>query len=280
MLEKLIKRAFISFYEDKNLYALIEIKKNKKTLSQERLEFKEKEELEKKILEIIEDYPQTYTSTIIDTINQGVAPSCSKRYFKDKEIEVENIKIVCIKNYSFYVSIYELLNFQKEFKFDIDFIYSIFAPIDYVAKKRHNYFYMMLLDSKIVFLAYYNNLPIYFDLEIISEEESEDDVEILDDIDILDDLSEDIEEESENLDLEEPMEKSSKEEDILNFLKEAIKDYYENYSSDFLEKIVILDTINIQNNIKKIIEDELFIDTEIKKFDLLKILNNLSEENV
>ena len=280
MLEKFIKRAFVSFYEDEKIFFFLEIIRNKKILSKQKLEFESKIELEKKIEEIKEDYPQTYISTIIDSLNQGVAPTCNKKYFLEKEIEVENLKILCIKGYSFYVSIYDLNSFRKKFNFELDFIYSIFAPIDFIAKKRNNYFYLLLLETKIAILGYQNEVPIYFDLEIV-EEESEEDVEILDDIDILDDLSEDIEEESEHIDLETPsIETSSKESKILDMLKNSIKDYYENYSSEFLEKIVILDTINIKEDIKKIIEDELFIDTEIKKFDLLKTLNEMSIENV
>ena len=280
MLEKFIKRAFFSFYFDRNFHSLLEVKRNKKLILKETYEFKEKNDLEKKINEIVDEYPQNFISTVIDTINQGVIPSCSKKDFINKGIDIENIKIVCIKNYSFYVSIYELLSLQKEFKFDIDFIYSIFAPIDYTARKKHNSFYVLLLNSKVVSIGYQNNLPLYFDLEIINDEDNDEDDEFLDDIDILDDLSDDIEDESESLDLDEINKKNSKEDEIFEILQKMIKDYYENYSDEFLEKIVILDTINMEKSLKKKIEDELFIETDIKKFDLLKILNELSEKDV
>ena len=240
MLEKFIKRAFFSFYCDRNFYSLLEVKRNKKLILKEKYEFKEKNDLEKKINEIVDEYPQNFISTAIDTINQGIIPSCSKKDFINKGIDIENIKVICIKNYSFYVSISELSKLQKEFKFDIDFVYSIFAPIDYTALKKHNYFYVLFLNSKVVSIGYQNNLPIYFDLKIIKNKKNE----------------------------------------IFETLQKMIKDYYENYSDEFLEKIVILDTINMEKSLKKKIEDELFIETDIKKFDLLKILNELSEKDV
>lgn len=288
-IEKFIKKAYISFYKDENYKFLCEIKKNKKLIESEKKEFDSKEKLNEKINELIEDYPQIFISTIINSINQGVIPSCNKSEFKKREIEIENIKSICIKNkYSIFISIYELVNIKKEYPFEIDFLYSIFAPIDFFAKKRNNYLYVLILKERIALLAYKNEIPIFSDIFEIKEEkneEVEEDIELLEDIDLEEEISEDIEEEAESLDLEENeptnLELSSIEHNIVQYLKDAIKDYYENYSDDFLEKIIFLDTINIGKNLQKLTEDELLLENEIINFDLLKILNNISEsENV
>jgi len=292
MLEKFIKKAYISFYQDDKYYFEVEIVKNKKVLENLKKEFSKKEELIKEINLIKEDYPQYFISTIITTLNQGTIPSCKKQDYKKREIEIENIKYVCIKNrYSFYVSIYDLAEIKKEF--EIDFLYSIFSVIDFFAKKKDKVFYILILKTTIAILGYENNLPIYS--EIIKFEEKNEEVEEIDDLDLdVEDLSEDIEEESENLDLdldkhidnlEEDIEKnlstSSIESKILEHLKESLKEYYSNYSNDFLEKIILLDTIQINNSITKIINDELLIETEKIDFNLTNKINKLSEsENV
>ena len=181
------------------------------------------------------------------------------------------------------------MTIKKEFPFEIDFIYSIFAPIDFTAKHRNNTFYVLILQEKIAIIGYKNNIPIYSDIFELKEEndendEVEDDIELLEEIDLEDEISEDIEEEAENIEIEEKPEDltlTTIEHNIIKNLKDAIKDYYENYSDDFLEKIIFLDTINIGNDIKKLTEDELLLDSNIINFDLPKILNILSErENV
>jgi len=297
-IKKFIKKAYISFYKDINYKFLCEIKKNKKILSIEKEEFDTKEELNKKIDSIFEDYTQVYISTIIDSINQGSLPSCSKSEYKKREVALENIKYICLKNkYSFYVSLYDLMNIKKEYPFEIDFLYSLFAPIDFFAKKRNNYFYVLILKEKIAILGYKNEIPIFYDItEFNNENENNDEIgeieedneDLLEDIDLdideIDDISDNIEEEAKSLDIEEPpteLKLVSTENQIIKAIQSSIKEYYNNYSDDFLEKIIFLDTINIGNDIKKLVEDELLLDSEIINFDLNKILNNLSEmENV
>ena len=288
-LERFIKKAFISFYIDDEKYKLfIEIIKNHKIIETETKEFENKKELTENIRELQDDYPQHYISTFFHTINQGTIPGCTKQDFLKKEIEIENIKYICIKNtYSFYVSMYDLIKLKKEYPFNIDFIFSIFSPIDFYAKKRTNYMYVLILDNQIAIIAYKDNIPIYSDISFIqkddiSEEENED-MELLEDIDIDEEISEDIEEEAESMDLNEPendLEKTNTEFQIMEILKNSIKEYYEHYSDDFLEKIVLLDTIEIGNTIKKLIEDELLMENELITFDLLKTLNDMARGEI
>ena len=282
MLERFIKKAYISFYEDEKYFLQVDIVKNKKIVEKTKKELNSKEELKKEINLIKEDYSQFYISTVIETINQGVIPSCNKNEYKKREIDIENIKYICIKNrYSFYVSLYDLINIQKEF--DADFIYSIFAPIDFFARTKDKIFYVLILKQGIAIVGYENNLPIYSEITFFEKEEN-DEIEEIDDIDleIDEEISEDIEEESENLDLDEhEIENTGTEFNIIDILKNSLKEYYENYSTDFLEKIIFLDTINLDNSLIKIVKDELLMESEIIKFNLLDTINKLSEsENV
>jgi len=284
-LEKFIKKAFISFYqEDEKYKLLIEIVKNDKLINSENKELNNKKELKELIKELKEDYPQHYISTILNTINQGIVPSCNKQEYLKREIEIENINFICIKNrYSFYISMYDLVKLKKEYNFDIDFIFSIFAPIDFYAKKKDNYMYVLILKNQTFIIAYKKNIPIYADISFIEKEkfsEEPEDVELLEDIDIEEEISSDIEEEIENLHTPEPednLKKTEIEFQIIEILKKSIKEYYDNYSDDFLEKIILLDTINMGDTIKKLIEDELLMENEIIKFDLLKTLNELAK---
>ncbi len=289
-IEKFIKKVYISFYFDEKYKFLCEIQRNQKIIDTIKKEFDDKESLVNEINNILEDYTQVFISTFVNTINQGVIPSCNKSEFKKRNIEIENIKSICIKNkYSFFISIYDLMTIKKNYPFEIDYLYSIFAPIDFYAKKRNNYLYVLILKEKIALLAYKDNIPIFSDIFELKEDdqidnEVEEDIELLEDIDLDEEISEDIEEEAQNIDLKEQsenLELSSIEHSIIKSLKEAIKEYYENYSDDFLEKIIFLDTIKIGNSLKKLTKDELLLDNNIISFDLLNIINKISErENV
>ena len=289
-LEKFIKKAFVSFYENNEKYTLlIEIIKNNKLIESEKKELNSKKELNKLIRDLKEDYPQNYISTVLQNINQGVIPSCNKKSFLKNEIDIENINFICIKNrYSFFVSMYDLVKLKKEFKWDMDFIFSIFAPIDFYAKNKNNYMYVLILNTQIIIIAYKENIPIYADISFFEKEEiletnDNEDMELLEDIDIENEISEDIEDEADNISFEKSngnLETTDTEFKITNILKESIKDYYENYSDDFLEKIVLLDTIEIGETIKELIEDELLMESEIIQFDLLKTLNELAKGEI
>ncbi|QCI27708.1 hypothetical protein [Caminibacter pacificus] len=282
-LEKFFKKQFIAFYKEDEYKTILQVVKNKQILSTEEKSFEDKKEFVKYIREKIDDNPQTYISTVLLTINQGVIPSCSKQVYLDKDIDPDNVKILCLGKYSFYVSFYELRNLENEYKFDLDFVYSVFAVIDAMADERKNRFYLLVLKNHLVILGYENFIPIYSDIIELNEEEPGDiDEDIVEDIDLEEELISDIDsvEEEEIDDSEITNEQTSKEAEILNHLKSAIKEYYDNYSSDFIEKIIILDTIGIDITLNSLIEDELLISSEIKQIDFLNSINRLSIESV
>ena len=290
-LKKFFKKQFISFYFDEKYKLLLEHVKNNKIIDSIEKEFEEKKDIEKFIKEKIDEIPQTFVSTILQTLNQGTIDSCSKQKYLDKDIDFDNVKIKCIDNYSFYASIYDITKLLKEYSFNIDFLYSIFAPIDFFAKERKNRFYVLVLNNYIAILGYENLKPIYSDLIILSnKEEKEEIIDEIEDIDLLNEIEEesisedieDIDEKEVNENLKEDIDKltTNIEVNILNSLKKSIKEYYENYSNDFIEKIIILDTIGIDITINNLIEEELLIASVVENFDLLKIINRMSIENI
>jgi len=296
-LKKLFFRPnFIAFYRENGTYKLLnERYKNEKIIFNENKEFNNKKELIKYINSIIKLNPQTYTSTILKSINQGVVHSCKKNFFKEMELDINNIKYICINNkYSFYTSLYELLELQKEFPF-LDFLYSPFSIIDYKAKIRDNSLYILIMRDFLFFMIYKDSIPVFGEIEEINEKTQEnegegeiEEIEEINELDLLDEMNEDISkiESIEDIDNIEGVSKTDRlssienlniENKIFNKLQEVLKEYYEQ-NPYFIEKIVIYDNITINKSIKSIIEDELFIDTTIEKINLLKIINEISKK--
>jgi hypothetical protein len=283
-LKKFIKKQFISYYYDENYKLLYEIYKNNNLLEENRFEFENKKELINKIEELSAEIPQTYISTIIQTLNQGVIPSCNKTDFMKYGIEIENIKYICIKNkYAIYTSLFDLIDLKK---LNIDFVYSVFGLIDYKAKQKRNTLYLLITKEKFYILIYHNNIPIYSDIFEKAEdlmENNEIDLEDLDEneaVEIEDDIVDDLDALDETEKIEENEIKTGIEMDVINFIKSSLEEYYANYAEDFIENIIIFDTELLNDDITKIINDTLFIEAKKVPFDILKNINELSRTNV
>jgi len=283
----LFKPNLIAFYKDEDIYKVLneQYKKNDIIFSETK-EFENKKDLINYIHTITEDNPQTYVSTLIQTQNQGVVPSCNKQKYKELGIENDNIKFVCINNkYSFYITIYELMEIKREFKC-IDFSYSAFALIDYKSSLRHNSLYILFDRKYSYILIYKDHIPIFSDIfDLTYEEEQTEEIEDISDIDIVEDFEESLDEDIENIDEDEienndeNIENLNLEYKITEHIKTALKEYYEG-GGDFVEKIFIFDTLEIEKNITDIINDELFIEVSLEKFELLKTINEISRKNV
>lgn len=285
-LKRFIKQQFISFYFDENYKLLVEIYKNNNLLEENRFEFEEKKELIKKIKELSDEIPQTYISTVIQSINQGVISSCKKTEFEKYGIKIENIKYICINNkYAFYTSLYDLIELKK---INVDFIYSMFALIDYKATKKINTLYILITKEKFYLLVYHQNIPIFSDIYEKDYEnilEDEDELENLDNENIVENIEDDIIDDIENIDDNEVVLEDNKittdiEMDVINFIKSSLEEYYENYADDFIENIIIFDDNLLNNDITKIIYDTLLIESKKEKLDILKTINEISRKNV
>jgi len=284
------KPNLIAFYKEEDIFKVLnEQYNNEKVIFSETKEFKTLNELQMYIKSVMEDNPQTYVSTIIHTQNQGVVPSCEKKVFKNIGIELDNVKYICIKNqYSFYITLYELIEAKKEYK-NIDFLYSPFALIDYKTSLRKNALYILSTKEYAYILVYRDSLPVFsdiFDMIDTTEDNIEnEEIEDISAVDIIEDFDETLDEDIENIDEDEieDEEKSIKnlnlEYKISEQVKSALREYYES-GGDFIEKIFIFDTIGIDKNITNIIKDELFIEVSLEKLKILKTINEISRENV
>jgi len=282
----IFKPNLIAFYKTDNKYKLLneQYKKNKIIFSETK-EFESIKDLRQYINSVTEDNPQTYVSSFIASQNQGIVPSCDKHKYKELGIDIENIKIVCINNkYSFYTTLYELMETKKQYPF-IDFLYSVFAIIDKSSTLRHNSLYILSTENFSYILIYKDHIPVFGDIfEIKEETNEEEDIEDISDMDIVEDFDETLDEDIENI--EEPeteenenIEHFNIESKIIEHIKTALKEYYEN-GGDFIEKIFIFDTIGIEENITEMINDEIFIESTINKIDILKTINEISRKNV
>jgi len=285
-LKRFIKQQFVSFYYDEKFKLLTQIYKNSKLLEETIFEFEKKNALQEKINSLLNNIPQTYVSTIIESVNQGVIPTCIKKEFIKFNIEIDNIKYICINNkYAIYSSFFDIKEAEK---FNTDFVYSVFSLIDYKATKKINSLYILITKEKFYLLIYNNKIASYSDIfekidESFNDNEEETLEDISDDLDIIEDLDSDIIEDIDDLDeiQEENKEiNTNTEMNIVNFLKDSIEEYYKTYGDDFIEEIIIFDTQNMNNDIIEIIKDNFFIDTKKINFDILKTINEISRQNV
>jgi len=282
----IFKPNFIAFYKAKSKYKVLnEQYKKEKIIFSETKEFESINDLKEYIDTVTEDNPQTYVSTFITSLNQGIVPSCDKHKYKELEIDINNIKMVCINNkYSFYTTLYGLMEIKKEYPF-IDFLYSVYAIIDKNSTLRHNSLYILSTEEFSYILIYKDHIPVFGDIFEINEElqNEEENIEDISDIDIVEDFDEALDEDIENIEEEpeenENIEHFNIESKILEHVKTAIKEYYEN-GGDFIEKIFIFDTIGIEKTITDMINDEIFIESSLNKIDILKTLNEISRKNV
>ena len=114
IVKRFIKTTFISFYKEKELfYTQKLIIKNNKVINKIEENFENEDDFIKFIKLALIENTQTYISTIIKTYNQGCIDSCSHSRYKELNINIDNIKILCIKNkFSIFIGLFELQEFN------------------------------------------------------------------------------------------------------------------------------------------------------------------------
>lgn len=108
------------------------------------------------------------------------------------------------------------------------------------------------------------------------------DIEDLDSLDDIEDFSdskdleEELEEEYEDVNADESSSKDdekvdSKDYDIFLIVQNAMEHFYKDdiYDSEFIEKVYVADSIGLDDDLKKYLEDEMFVNAYIRKTDLL-----------
>ena len=301
IIEFIIKRVFISFViEDNKFHTKKIVIKNSKIIQEEENIFTEEDFLKYIKLALLEN-TQTYISTIIYTYNQGCLNSCSHKKYQELGIKLDNIKILCVENkFSIFIGVLELQDFKKNMqKYNVDLIYSPYLIIHQNKEIDKNSLYLLITKENLILLIYDNNqLPNYSSIyEIKSEEHKEleededldideiEEIDTLDDIEDIDDIENEIEtiddiEDIENIDHKENISNLKEEIETLNFIRNSIKDYYENYSNNFLEHIYILKGFDFDTKFLKDLENELFLEIKIKDVSILDTLNELARKDI
>jgi hypothetical protein len=307
VIKSFIKTTFIAYYkEDKYFYVQKIIVKRDKIIEKDNRTFEnEKEFLDFINISLIEN-TQTYIATIIMNYNQGCIDSCSHTRYKEFGINIENVKILCIKNqFSIFIGLLELQEFKKKTqKYSVDLIYSPYLIIENNKEETKNTLYALITKENIVLSIYKEKFPLYSSIYEFKKEETEnqneidnsmfdddipiDDVEEIEDLDDLEDLEEDIneninEEEIEDLDNNRDnnnFQNIKEETEIIHFIKDSIKDYYENYSDDFIENIYVLKANELDTKFLKELEDELLVSIKIKQINILDNINLLAREDI
>ena len=307
------KQTLISFYKEKDKFIVQKkIIKNNKTLSTEIFEF-EDDEFKKFITSSFIDNPQTYISTIIDTFNQGIVNSCNHSRYKELGINIDNIKILCIKTFSIFIGLYELNEFKKFMQnYKVDYLFSPYLLIHYNTTHQKNTLYLLITQSFACMIIYkdkkiqYSNISQFEDnddtaninVQNESEDELDDIDDLVDDIDDIESLDDDLDSLDDINDIDDisdldMMNSNSSDENIstqlentknelntIEFVKNSIKDYYENYDADFLEKIEVIYNKDLSKNLIKSLEEETLLEINSTEIDILSAINELALKEI
>lgn len=114
----------------------------------------------------------------------------------------------------------------------------------------------------------------------IEDLDSLDDIEDFSDSkDLEEELEDEYEEANEDDENEDDEKLDSKDYDTFLVIQNAIENYYKDdlYDSEFIEKIYIADTMNISDDLKRYVEDELFLSIYIRKTDLVAEVCDLTK---
>jgi len=267
------------------------------------------------IQEYLSVYPQTQLIFLTSALSCSAVGTCNKAEMIEQGIDMSIVKYVCKKNFSTYISIMDLEEDNLLFKpFQLDYLYSPFFIIDevrtsnsgvvLVALHRQDRLYISIYKDDMLLFADNVNISssdfensidmgddmgdddagemddVEFDLDNLSEFEDE-----LDGLDELDDFDSDVEVAGDKGGFDSIVEEEFESDDelkeydlrVYEALKTTITHFYSNekIESDFVERIQIIDTMALSDNLLELVEDELFCEVDVKYIDLHKECLNL-----
>ena len=119
-----------------------------------------------------------------------------------------------------------------------------------------------------------------FDLDLLGEEENE--IEPISDVDILGEFKEDVDESGAGLADESALELLEYNLNLYEEMKDAIAKFYhdDRYPHAFLEKVTIFDMDELGSDFVRYIEDELFMQASLLRFDPIDVMSLLVAEEV
>lgn len=261
--------------------------------------------------EIRRTYPKTYVAAMLDTINQGALPFCNKSTFERFGVDPSLVHSLCVDDkWLAYTSLVEMKWFEQKFK-EIEFDL-LFSPFVLLYQRSKSLFEkdpgLFILHQKgVAFLAVFSEEKLWyadvlvisegkveneiyeekaeeeeglaFDLDLLGEDE---DVEPISDVDILGEFKEDVDEKVSGLEDESALELLEYNLNLFEEMKDAIAKFYhdDRYSHAFVEKVTIFDMDDLGSDFVRYIEDELFMQANLLRFDPIDVMAVLVAEEV
>ncbi|WP_456381493.1 hypothetical protein [Hydrogenimonas sp.] len=270
--------------------------------------FEKKSEMIRWYKEILHTYPKTYTAAVLDTINQGALPTCGEEAMKRFGVDEALVDSICIEGkWLVYVSRVEMKWFEQKFKeIEIDLLYSPFVLLyqrskslweenpglfllhqkgvvflAVISKERVWYAQVLLIDEKKVredSLEEKGGEELSFDLDLLEEEG----IEPISDVDLLGDFKEDLGGTGETGEEASALELLEYNLNLLEEIKDAVSRFYsdERFDHAFIEKVTIFDMDGLGDDFVRYIEDELFMEARMLRFDPIDKLSLLVPREV
>lgn len=294
LIEWLVTPVYIAYLkkEDRIEVSLIKTKQ-KEIIEREEKTFINEEEFVEFIRKLALEYSYIYVSTLVREEEQGLIDSCKAERYAELHIDLSLIKRICLNDFSIYISIDAFKRAKKEHeKCQPDYLFSPFSVIEQLKKKTENTLYLLAGKSAIALQVYEKDKPIYGrlhhyrDEEINEEDEDEinlSDIDEFDDIDTIEDISDGIEdsiedeanmistESSENL--QEEVNLVTNDLEAIEFIKNALREYYDLFGNDFIETIIVLEYTKVNKSFLDFLEKEFFVQVEKREINLLETLN-------
>ncbi|WP_456450144.1 hypothetical protein [Hydrogenimonas sp.] len=268
--------------------------------------FSEKSEFFAWYEEIRRTYPRTYTAAMLDTFNQGALPGCGKAVFMKFGVDASLVHSVCIDDkWSAYTSLVEMKWFEQKFKrVEFDYLFSPFvllyersrplleeSPGLFILHQKGVAFLMVLSQDRmwyahVLVVSEEKEAPLEeetpeelsFDLDMLGEEE---DVSPISDVDVLGEFKEGVEERT-GVEDESALELLEYNLNLFEEIKEAIRRFYhdDRYPQAFIEKVTLFDMDELGGDFVRYVEDELFMEATLHRFDPLETMAKLVAEEV
>ncbi|WP_300368374.1 hypothetical protein [Hydrogenimonas sp.] len=262
--------------------------------------------------EICHTYPKTYVAAMLDTINQGALPECGKPAFERFGVDAALVHSLCIdEKWMAYTSLVEMKWFEQKFKgMEFDLLFSPFVLLYQRSKPllEENPGLFLLHQKGVAFMAVLSAEQMWyaqvllvsegkmeeerfeteseepieelsFDLDMLDEDEE---VAPISDVDILGEFKEDIGEGSKSLEDESALELLEYNLNFFEEMKEAIAKFYhdDRYPHAFIEKVTIFDMDELESDFVRYIEDELFMQASLVRFDPIDVMAELVCEEI
>jgi len=310
--KRFLHRFILVYHNNTNISIQIYDIKNQNIENQisEDFTLENKDEFTDEVVEFIntkqEEVSRSYIVTLVNSLGQGIVPTCSTSEFIKYSVDRRYTYNICVDGlFANYVSKIDINWIQKIFsKTGIDLIFSPFLLLKdiaiedremiettlYILYIDHSASIMIKKDEKFLYGAFFNTTkeenPLYCDYEK-DEEVDEDEFEIEDDIEI--DIDED------ELDLQDSLDDTVEEPDSIKdvelieenktftkFLSNSLKEFYSNpiYDGNFIDRVKIYAEEDIDKSVIEFIENELFLSTEFNLVELDPIVLKYAQKEV